>query len=178
VKSLWLILVLALVPSLRGQQQNTPHAGYVYPAGGRQGPAVRVRVSDANTGSPADVSNAPFAIVVPALTASPEALAFGQVDIGSTRTDTLIVTNVGSTTVVVSSVTVAGGGPFTPNTWTYTVANTGDAAINWSAVKTQDWLTLSKVSGTLAAGQATSLTVTVTASERDSPLSGAQATTL
>ncbi len=44
------------------------------------------------------------------------------------------------------------GGPFAPNSWTYTVANTGDAAISWSAAKTQHWLTLFRRGGTLAIG--------------------------
>jgi hypothetical protein len=44
----WLVTLLIVAPavvSLRGQQQqNTPHAGYVYPAGGRQGSTVQVSV--------------------------------------------------------------------------------------------------------------------------------------
>jgi hypothetical protein len=39
-----LAFVALLAPALRGQQQSTPHAGYVYPAGGRQGTTVRVKV--------------------------------------------------------------------------------------------------------------------------------------
>ena len=40
-----LLIVAPTVVSLRGQpRQNTPHAGYVYPAGGRQGSTVQVRV--------------------------------------------------------------------------------------------------------------------------------------
>jgi hypothetical protein len=42
--ALWCVALLLVAPLLRGQQQNTPHAGYVYPAGGRQGTTVRVRV--------------------------------------------------------------------------------------------------------------------------------------
>jgi hypothetical protein len=40
-----LVAMLVLVPALRGQQQqNTPHVGYVYPAGGRQGTTLEVKV--------------------------------------------------------------------------------------------------------------------------------------
>ncbi len=36
--------MLALVPFLRGQQAFTPHVGYVFPAGGRQGASFQVKV--------------------------------------------------------------------------------------------------------------------------------------
>jgi hypothetical protein len=39
------VLMLLLVAALRGQQpQNSPHAGYVYPAGGQQGTTFQVKV--------------------------------------------------------------------------------------------------------------------------------------
>jgi hypothetical protein len=41
---LTLAALLALAPSLPAQQQNTPHAGYVFPAGGREGTTVEVKV--------------------------------------------------------------------------------------------------------------------------------------
>jgi hypothetical protein len=44
LRLLGLALALAVAPALGAQQQNAPHAGYVYPAGGRQGTTVRVRV--------------------------------------------------------------------------------------------------------------------------------------
>jgi hypothetical protein len=52
------------------------------------------------------------------------------------------------------------GGPFSPSSQGYTLQNTGGAAINWTAAKTQSWVTLSSTSGSLAAGA----TATVTAS--------------
>ncbi|OFW07394.1 MAG: hypothetical protein A3H96_05325 [Acidobacteria bacterium RIFCSPLOWO2_02_FULL_67_36] len=36
--------VLSLVAAVSGQQQNVPHAGYVYPAGGQRGTRVQVKV--------------------------------------------------------------------------------------------------------------------------------------
>lgn len=39
------VVALALiVPAARAQQQNSPHLGYVYPAGGQQGTSFRVRI--------------------------------------------------------------------------------------------------------------------------------------
>jgi hypothetical protein len=38
------LAVLSLAPALRAQQQFTPHVGYVFPAGGRQGASFEVRV--------------------------------------------------------------------------------------------------------------------------------------
>ena len=44
VRALAVLTVVAASVPLVGQQQNVPHAGYVYPAGGQQGTAVRVTV--------------------------------------------------------------------------------------------------------------------------------------
>jgi hypothetical protein len=52
------------------------------------------------------------------------------------------------------------GGPFAPASKTYTLENTGGDAITWTASRSQNWLTLSPTTGTLAPGE----TVTVTLS--------------
>ena len=39
-----LVVVLAIAPAARAQQQVTPHIGYVYPAGARQGAALEVTI--------------------------------------------------------------------------------------------------------------------------------------
>ena len=53
------------------------------------------------------------------------------------------------------------GGTFTPSSATYTISNTGNASMNWTAAKTAAWLTLSSTSGTLAAGAHTTVTATI-----------------
>ncbi len=55
------------------------------------------------------------------------------------------------------------GGPFYPVSQTYTVSNTGNAPLNWTANNSAAWLTLSPTSGSLAAGASTNVTATINA---------------
>ncbi len=53
------------------------------------------------------------------------------------------------------------GGPFSPGSQAYTLANSAATAQNWTAAKTQSWLTLSSAGGTLGAGANTTVTATI-----------------
>ena len=53
------------------------------------------------------------------------------------------------------------GGPFSPSSKSYTLQNTGDSSINWKASKGQVWVSLSSMSGTLAAGANKTVTVSI-----------------
>ncbi len=48
-----------------------------------------------------------------------------------------------------------------PNPQTLTIKNTGDAPLNWTASKNASWLTLSKPSGSLTAGNSDSVSISV-----------------
>jgi subtilisin family serine protease len=62
-----------------------------------------------------------------------------------------------------TDLTVSGsqGGPFSSSAQTYTLSNTGGESINWTASKSQSWVSLSSTSGSLAPGNSVSVTVSI-----------------
>lgn len=54
------------------------------------------------------------------------------------------------------------GGAFDPTSRTYTLTNTGTAALTWAAVENAAWLSVTPTSGTLNPGQSTSVKVQIT----------------
>jgi hypothetical protein len=55
------------------------------------------------------------------------------------------------------------GGPFSPSSQTYGLTNMGGTTLSWTATITANWLSLSAIGGTLAAGASTNITVSVNA---------------
>ena len=66
-------------------------------------------------------------------------------------------------TTGLSSSGASGGAPL-PSSATYTLSNTGSGTLNWSAIKSAPWLTLSTSSGSLAAGVSTTVSTTINTS--------------
>lgn len=64
---------------------------------------------------------------------------------------------------VFTPVTTRITGPTFPSSQSYTLTNTSGAAVSWSAAKTQPWLQISPVSGTLAPGGSVNVTATTSA---------------
>jgi endonuclease G len=62
------------------------------------------------------------------------------------------------------------GGPFSALSQSYTLANTGSIAMNWTANATASWLDLSATSGTLAPGSSTVVTATINTNALELPL--------
>ena len=61
------------------------------------------------------------------------------------------------------------GGPFSPSGITYTVTNISGSSIDWAVSNTQNWLSLSTTSGTLAPGQTATVTVSINANAASLP---------
>jgi hypothetical protein len=56
------------------------------------------------------------------------------------------------------------GGPFNPASVIYTLTNSGGSTLNWTASQTANWVSLSATSGSLAAGDSTTVTVSLNSS--------------
>lgn len=61
-------------------------------------------------------------------------------------------------------------GPFSPASQIYTVLNTGDATLEWIAMKSEDWVRLSSAGGSLPPGSSTTVIVSIDPSASDLPV--------
>lgn len=53
------------------------------------------------------------------------------------------------------------GGPFSPSSQSYTLSNTGQTSISWTASKSAPWVSLSSTSGTLSPGASATVSVSI-----------------
>jgi photosystem II stability/assembly factor-like uncharacterized protein len=81
---------------------------------------ARIRISDASDGSPSDSSGI-FTIVAPAISLNPSAVDFDSVSVGASRSDTIRIYNVGTSTLVVSNVDVSDPA-FAPSRTSFSIA--------------------------------------------------------
>lgn len=81
---------------------------------------ARIRITDVADATPLDTSNLSFSISVAGITSQPNILSFGEVGIGSTKMDTVSITNNGTATLIVSSVST-GSAYFTPGRTAFTL---------------------------------------------------------
>ncbi len=62
------------------------------------------------------------------------------------------------------------GGPFAPASRIYTLINSGDATLSWTAGQDQDWISLSAAGGSLRPGESATLMVSINPSANDLPV--------
>lgn len=85
---------------------NTPGAtgSYAWTVPNTPSTQARVKVSNAFGGNPVDSSNNNFAITAASISSQPGSVTFGDVGIGTLATDTVRIYNIGTATLVVSSI--------------------------------------------------------------------------
>src|ERR1041384_4710249 len=64
------------------------------------------------------------------------------------------------------------GGPFSPTNQIYTIANSGDSNLTWTASKSANWVTLSSTAGTLAPGSNDTVTIFINTNANGLPVGG------
>src|SRR5207249_10247555 len=55
------------------------------------------------------------------------------------------------------------GGPFSPNSQTYTLTNSGGTSLGWAATNTANWFTVSPSAGSLAPGSSATVSISINA---------------
>ncbi len=102
---------------------STPAPAGSYPWVIPNAPATQalVRVSDTNDANPVDVSNSTFNITVPTIATVQPSVDYGDVTVSTSKIDTIRIVNSGTATLVISSVTLQSGGPFTPSRTSFSI---------------------------------------------------------
>lgn len=81
---------------------------------------ARIKVRNAFGATPVDSSNGFFSITASGIAVTPEEINFGSIAVGNTKTDTLVIMNAGTTTLVVSNV-IANTPYFIPGRTSFTI---------------------------------------------------------
>ncbi len=130
---------------------------YILPATNRLSPTSGFVFSTMNWAANGLYTNAsPQNLTNDSKTAADHYCVFADFAFATNNSANMVVTPAGG-----FSSTGFQGGPFSPTNQTYTVSNAGPVSLNWNAVKSSNWLTLSVSGGTLAAGAGTNVVVTI-----------------
>lgn len=137
-----------------GHNAEGQYVSHVFQVPGTYTVAVCVTISSALTST--TTCNNKVVTAAEAVAAAPTVDALGGNELESLATGALAVTP--------ETASAADGpvsGPFSPSDFAYTLLNTGAQSINWTATRTQPWVSLSKSSGILEAGASDTVTVLI-----------------
>ncbi len=159
---------LAIVPPAPLEKARWETFSHTFTATG--GTAPYTWTESSATGLPAGLTLSPAGVLSGAVTSLPKAwqLVIKVTDSTGAMQKVPFALNVingvgclSATPTTPIALVMAPNGPFPATTTTYTLSNPGLTAINWTATKSNSWLTLSPASGTLAAGATVNVIVSI-----------------